>query len=173
MGNTSVIATPIGFGLATPPVRDDRTIYAPSHVTVFARGNFTNNWSGLASATHVQYDANLDEASAAFADYRRSDRMAGKLQGTYWLDSRRSSVSMTGLYEGGTYVDANLDTDAYGYKLANRYGGSMTAIGSVGRRKYVGLMLGQMRGERRGNRDEAPDSVEIENKIATSFSLSF
>lgn len=173
MDNDSLVATPIGFGLALPAERANRRIYAPAHYTAFARGNFSDNWSGLASISHVQYDENLEEASAAFSEYRRDDRLAGKLQGIYWLDSRRSSVSLTGVYEGGTYVDANLDTDAYGYKLANRYGGSLTAIGSVGGRKYVGVMVGHMRGERNGDNDASTNSVEQENKIATSFSLAF
>ncbi len=169
-GNSNVAT---GFGL-TLPESAERSVYAPSHYTAFARGNFTNNWSGLASVSHVQYDENVEEASAAFANYNREDRLAGSAQAVYWLDSRRSSVSLTGLYEGATYVPADLETDAYGYKLANRYGANLTAIASIGGRKYVGVMAGYLRGER----DETLNTVqykssEEQTKLATSLSLSF
>jgi hypothetical protein len=170
--DNSDVAT--GFGLTLPETAGTRSVYAPSHYTAFARGNFTNNWSGLASVSHVQYDENVKEASGAFDNYRRDDRLAGSAQAVYWLDSRRSSVSLTGLYEGATYVPADLETDAYGYKLANRYGANLTAIASIGGRKYVGLMAGYLRGER----DQTLKNVEYKSseeqtKLATSLSLSF
>ena len=163
-----------GFGLTLPETAGERSVYAPSHYTAFARGNFTNNWSGLASVSHVQYDENVEEASAAFADYKTDDRIAGSAQAVYWLDSRRSSVSLTGVYEGATYVPADLETDAYGYKLANRYGANLTAIASIGGRKYVGLMAGYLRGER----DETKNNIqykssEEQTQLAPSLSLSF
>jgi len=163
-----------GFGLARPAADVDRAIYAPAYYTAFARGNFSNNWSGMASIAHVQYDENLDLGSDAFDNYDRRDRLASKVQGVYWMNNRKSNISLTGVYEGGTYAPENMESDAYGYKLANLYGANLNTVSAIADNAYLGIMAGYQSGER----DDTVDGVvykasETRTRIGTSLSVTF
>jgi len=153
----------------------DRAIYAPAVGTLYVRGNLTDNFSMLASASHAQYDANRAESSKGiFDNYRANDRYAGKLQASWWFNDQASSISATGQYLGAAVAPVGLDENAFGYRFANLYGGSVDGVAEVGNRTYVGLMVGHLRGER----DQTTDGFrfagkEEKTRIGTTFATNF
>lgn len=90
------------------------------------------------------------------------------------MNSRKSNISLTGVYEGGTYAPETMESDAYGYKLANLYGANLNTVSAIAANAYLGIMAGYQSGERNDTVDGIVyKASEIRTRIGTSLSVTF
>lgn len=136
-----------GYSLAMPTTDNRRGIYIPSHGAFFARGNLSDSFSIAGTAGMARYDGNNEAAITEFDRYRTADRVATRLQLTYWT-AERTRFSTTAEYRGGATAEPGLDENALGYRAANLYGGSVEGTYSFNRKAYTGLLLGYLQGDR-------------------------
>ncbi|MCX6123483.1 MAG: hypothetical protein NTV34_01840 [Proteobacteria bacterium] len=162
-----------GFGLYQSAEAGARDIYLPAHGTVFARGNLTDQFSMQGTLSQVQYDANKDKAKAAiFEDYRSDDRLAGQLQGVYWMSDLATRLALTASYQGATFAPYGTVDNGLGYRDANLYGASVDGAIELRERTYLGLSVGYLRGERNQDVGEARAVArEDRAKIATTINV--
>lgn len=140
------------LSLAATSIAEKRAIYLPEMATVYARGNLTPNFSMLSSISMTRYDGNVEGAIGLFENYKTSDRLAGKIVGTYWTD-KRSHLSLAAEYQGATTSEVGTDEALLGYRLVNLYGASLEGTLSLNRKAYLGLLASYMRGERSDTSD--------------------
>jgi hypothetical protein len=137
----------------TSELTGERSVYLPAQATLFARGNLTDNVSLMSSVTMSRYDGNVQGAVGLFEDYKDSDRLAAKLMGTYWTDTR-SHISLAAEYKGAATTAVGSDEAGLGYRLVNLYGGSIEGAVAFNRKAYVGLLASYTRGERSDTDDK-------------------
>jgi hypothetical protein len=163
-----------GFGLYSNTEAGVRDVYLPAHTTAFARGNITDYVSLQGTISQVQYDANKEGAKTAlFEDYRRDDRLAGQVQGVYWMKDLATRVALTGSYQGATFAPYGTLDNGLGYRDVNLYGAAVDGAIELQDRTYLGLSVGLLRGERNQDTDAGRAVAREERaKIATTFNMS-